>query len=67
MKAMRKVIQMPTGNALCPDCQRMAKLKTWYDGMGWLVEVDVQCECGYHYSLAYGKETIEHGKEGDGE
>jgi hypothetical protein len=44
----------------------MAKLKTWYDERG-IIEIDIQCECGYHYSLSYGKETVEHGKEGDGE
>ena len=57
---------MPVGHSLCPDCQRMAKLKTWYDERG-IIEIDIQCECGYHYSLSYGKETVEHGKEGDGE
>ena len=57
---------MPIGHSLCPDCQRLARLRTWYDERG-IIEIDIKCECGYHYSWAYGKETIEYGKDGVGE
>lgn len=46
-------------NELCPECGNPIHIAKFSDSYYGLVEIDKKCfYCGYHYSWAYGKESI---------
>lgn len=42
---------------ICPCCGSKCIQREWYEEVG-LVETDIQCKCGYHYSDSYGRVEI---------
>lgn len=41
----------------CPCCGDDCIEQRWYEEVG-LVETDIKCKCGYHYSDSYGRVEV---------
>jgi C4-type Zn-finger protein len=48
---------MKTIKTICPYCENEVARHLYFDERG-LVETDIKCKCGYHYSDSYGRIEI---------